>query len=308
MALRKSDIAESRRLQQEHIKIHDQRTHRAQWLLFDWEETGPTSTLPPEDDVFPPTMAIPSMPEPIDGRMDSVDALSYQGPSRPHTTRSAKSFLVQSEASSMKSVRIYPANNPRAASDPVTKPRPFLSTRGSSPSVSRTDRSRDGSNFGPRAGASSSSATRDANPWIMPHFSYYKFDLDTSELPLPFTDEDNTMGEDSAMNQKSVFLTFDDDQTKYTNLACDLPLGIRGFCTPKFLLSLATILDGLEPKHPTRIIDSLQKGVISRIVGYDNAMSQPKISTALALHVPSIQLRLVDLSEAPNNQTGRVPR
>ncbi|KAJ5209525.1 hypothetical protein N7449_003904 [Penicillium cf. viridicatum] len=302
MALRKSDIAESRRLQQEHIKIHDQRTHRAQWLLFDWEETGPASTLPPEDDVFPPTMAIPSMPEPIDGGMYSVDALSYQGASRPRTTRSAKSFLVQSEASSMKSVRIYPANNPRAASDPITKSRPFLPTRGSSPSVSRADRSRDGPNFGSRAGAFSSSATRDANPWIMPHFSYCKLHLDTSELPLPFTDEDNTMGEPSAMNQKSVFLTFDDDQTKYTNLGCDLPLGIRGFCTPKFLLSLATLLDGLEPKHPTRIIDSLQKGVISSIVGYDNAMSQPKISTAVALRVPSIQLRLVDLSEAPNNK------
>ncbi|KAK4870910.1 hypothetical protein LT330_000147 [Penicillium expansum] len=302
MALRKSDIAESRRLQQEHIKIHDQRTHRAQWLLFDWEETGPASTLAPEDDVFPPTMAIPSMPEPIDGRSDSAGAMSYRGASRPRPTGSARSFLVQSEASSMKSVRIHTANGPRTASDHVSKPRPFLPTRGSSPSVSRTGRSRDGLNSGPRTRASSSSATRDANPWIMPHFSYYKLHLDTSELPLPFTDEDDTMGEDSAMNHKSVFLTFDDDQTKYTNLACDLPFGIRGFCTPKFLLSLATLLDGLEPKHPTRIIDSLQKDVISNIVGYDKAMSQPKISTAVALRVPSIQLRLVDLSEAPNNK------
>ncbi|CAI7656882.1 unnamed protein product [Penicillium glandicola] len=302
MALRKSDIAESRRLQQEHIKIHDQRTHRAQWLLFDWEETGPASTLPPGDDVFPPTMAIPSMPEPIHDKIDSVYAPSYQGASRPRPTRSDKSFLVQSEASSMKSVRIHTANIPRAASDPVSKSRPFSSTRGSSSSVSKTDRSKDGSNSGPWSGAFSSSTTRDANPWTMPHFSYYRLRLDTSELPLPFTDEDDTMGADSAINPRSVFLRFDDDQTKYTYLACHLPLGIRGFCTPKFLLSLATLLDGLEPKNPTRIIDSLQKDVISSIVGYDNAMSQPKISTAVALHVPSIQLRLVDLSEAPNDK------
>ncbi|KGO69429.1 hypothetical protein PITC_064850 [Penicillium italicum] len=302
MALRKSDIAESRRLQQEHIKIHDQRTHRAQWLLFDWDETGPASTLAPEDDVFPPNMAIPSMPEPIDGKSDYVDAVSNHGALRPRPTGSARSFLVQSEASSMKSVRIHTANGPRAASDPSSKSRPFLPTRGPSPSVSRTDRSRDGLTSGPRAGASSSSATRDSNPWIMPHFSYYKLHMDTSELPLSLTDEDDTMSEDSARNHKSVFLTFDDDQTKYTNLACDLPLGIRGFCTPKFLLSLATLLDELEPKHPTRIIDSLQKDVISNIVGYDKAMSQPKISTAVVLRVPSIQLRLVDLSEAPNNK------
>lgn len=301
MALRKSDIAESRRLQQEHIKIHDQRTHRAQWLLFDWEETGPASTLPPDDDVFPPTMAIPSMPEPIHDRISSVDAPSYQEPLGPRATRSAKSFLVQSEASSMKSVRIHTANSPGAASDPVSRSRPFLPTGGSSGSVSRNGQSRDGPNHGLQAAASSRSATRDANPWIMPHFSYYKLQLDTSELPLPFTDDGDTTGEDFAMDQKSVFLTFDDDQTKYTNLACNLPLGIRGFCTPKFLLSLATLLDGLEPKHPTRIIDSLQKDVVPNIVGYDNAMSQPKISTAVALRVPSIRLRLVDVSKAPDN-------
>ncbi|KAJ5960947.1 uncharacterized protein N7479_008097 [Penicillium vulpinum] len=302
MALRKSDIAEGQRLQQEHIKIHDQRTHRAQWLLFDWEETGPAPTLAPDDDVFPPTMAIPSMPEPIHAIIGSVNSSSYQGSLGHRPIRSAKSFLVQSEASSMKSVRKHTANSPRAASEPVSKSRPFLPTRGSTPSVSKTDWPRDGLNSGPQADAFSSSATRDANPWIMPNFSYYKLHLDTSELPLPFTDEDYAMGEDSGMHHKSVFLTFDDDQTKYTNIACELPLGIRGFCTPKFLLSLATLLDGLEPKHPTRIIDSLQKDVISNIVGYDNAMSQPKISTAVALRVPSIQLRLVDISEAPNNK------
>lgn len=301
LALRKSDIAESRRLQQEHIRTHDQRTHRAQWLLFDWEETGPASTIPSDDDVFPPTMAIPSMPEPIHDRIGSVDAPSYQGASGPRTTRSAKSFFVQSEASSMKSVRIHTVNSPRAASKSISKSRPFLPTRGSSASVSKANRSRDGPNYGPRVGASSHSTTRDTNPWIMPQFSYYKLHLDTSELPLPFVDEDDTMSEDSSMNQKSVFLTFDDDQTKYINLACNLPLGIRGFCTPEFLLSLATLLDGLEPKHPTRIIDSLQKDVISSIVGYDNAMSKPRISTAVSLYVPSIQLRLVDLSAAPNN-------
>ncbi|KAG0161032.1 hypothetical protein PDIDSM_8565 [Penicillium digitatum] len=302
MALRKSDIAESRRLQQEHVKIHDQRTHRAQWLLLDWEETGPASTLAPEDDLFPPTMAIPSMPEPVDGRSNYVHAIPCHGASRPHPTGSSRSFLVQSEESSMKSVRIHTANSPRAASDHVSKLRQFMPTRGSSACVSRTDRSRDGLNSGPRIGVSSSSATRDANPWIMPHFSYYKLHVDTSDLPSSFTDEDDTRGEDSAMNYKSVFLTFDDDQTKYTNLACDVPLGIRGFCTPKFLQSLATLLDGLEPKNPTRIIDSLQKDVVSNIVGYDKAMSQPKISIAVALRVPSIQLRLVDLSEAPNNK------
>ncbi|KAJ5316627.1 hypothetical protein N7508_001135 [Penicillium antarcticum] len=301
MALRKSDIAESRRLQQEHIKSHDERTHRAQWLLSDWEETGPASTIP-DDDVFPPTMAIPSMPEPIHNRPRSLNAPSYRAASAARPNGSARSFLVESEVSSLNSVRIHTTNSLGAASDPGSKPRPFPPSREAS-WASHASRSRDGTLPGSRGTAVSSSTARDANPWIMPQFPYHKIRLDTAELPLPFVDDDNTsMSDDSATNPKSVFLTFDDDKTTYTNLACDLPVGIRGYCTPKFLTSLASLLDGLEPKHPVRIIDSLQKGVISDIVGYDKAMSQPKNSTAVSLRVPAIQLRLVDLSESPNNK------
>ncbi|KAJ6089008.1 hypothetical protein N7499_003855 [Penicillium canescens] len=301
MALRKSDIAERRRLQQEHIKIHDQRTHRAQWLLSDWEETGPASTIP-DDDVFPPTMAIPSMPEPIHNRARSLNAPSYLGVSGSGPNKSAKSFLVESEVSSLNSVRMHTVHSLGAASDPDSNPRPFPPAREAS-WASHTSRSREGTQPGTRGTTISSSAARDANPWIMPHFSYHKIQLDTSELPLPFVNDDNTSTiDDPAVNPKSVFLSFDDDKTTYTNLACDLPLGVRGFCTPEFLLSLAALLDGLEPKHPVRIIDSLQKDVISDIVGYDKAMNQPKNSTAVSLRVPAIQLRLVDLSESPNNK------
>ena len=304
MALRKSDIVESRRLQQEHIKVHDQRTHRAQWLLFDWEETGPASTIPPEDDIFPPTMAIPSMPEPIHGRIGPSHTQSYRGASGSHSTGSVRSFLVQSEISSLKSVRIHTGNSPSAVSDPISQSRPVLPNRGSSWSIFQGNRLRDGPYGGARAEGFSSTAVRDANPWIMPQFSYHKLRLDTSELPLPFANQDDgpSMNDGPSSNQKSVFLTFDDDQATYTNLAVDLPLGVRGFCTPRFLLSVATLLDGMEPRHPIRIIDSLQKDVISSIVGYDKAMSKPKLSTAVALRVPSIQFRLVDLSEAPNDE------
>jgi hypothetical protein len=303
MALRKSDIAESRNLQQKHIKVHDQRTHRAQWLLFGWEETGPDSTIPPEDDVFPPTMAIPSMPEPIHGRIGSSRTQSFRAASGSHPNGSSGSFLVQSEASSLKSVRIHTGNSDKAISDPITQLRPVLPNRGSSWSVSQQNHSQDETHGGSRGGFSST-ATRDANPWIMPQFSYHKLGFDTSELPLPFVneDEDSSMNDGPSVHQESVFLTFDDDQATYTNLAVDLPFGVRGFCTPRFLLSVAALLDGLEPRHPIRIIDSLQKNVISNIVGYDKAMSKPKLSTAVALRVPSIQFRLVDLSEAPNDE------
>ncbi|KAJ5089708.1 hypothetical protein N7532_008392 [Penicillium argentinense] len=300
MASRKKDIGEHRRLQQEHIKAHDQRTHRAQWLLFDWEEIGPTSSFPHEKDDIPPTMAIPSMPEPIQGRFDSRSVPSYRESARTQTpSTSSRGFLVPSETSSLRSANAA-KHKLRTLSSSEHTQRPDPPVR----DASWASRTRDSESTGyltPRAVPYSSGAIRDANPWILPQFSYYKLSLDTSELPSPM-DREEFEKEDTETSNRSMFLTFDDDQTTYVNLAIDLPLGIRGFCTPRFLYSLASVFDGLEPKHPIQIMDSLQKDVISDIVGYDKSMSQPKKTTAVSLRIPTIQLRLVDVTVSPENR------
>ncbi|KAJ5084003.1 hypothetical protein NUU61_008582 [Penicillium alfredii] len=305
MALRAWDIGEGRRLQQEHIRDHDQRTHRAQWLLLDWDEIGPTSSIPHGDSLSPPTMAIPSMPEPIHGKFGRASAPSYRGVSGSQITGSRKSFLLHSETPSLNSVKPLDDDDSRPTSDPGPPQRPASPVRGASWSTLQPHRVRNYHSTlynGSRTDPSPSAATRESNPWIMPEFSYYKLSLDTVELPVRMSNGRNASNDDEpVIDQRSMFLTFDEDQTTYTNLACELPLGIRGYCTPKFLFSLAALLEGLEPKHPVQIIDSLQKDVISDIVGHDKSMQQPKKSTAIALRVPSIQLRLVDLSKSPDN-------
>ncbi|KAJ5584376.1 uncharacterized protein N7459_004176 [Penicillium hispanicum] len=311
MALRKQDIAESRRLQQDHIRVHDQRTHRAQWLLFDWEELGPISSLPHGDGMSPPNLAIPSMPEPIHHTFRSTSGPSYRGFSGMQaagSARSTRSFLIHSETSSLRNTKgrtkttLRPASN--SNSDSVQ--RPNLSVREASWSTSQAGRVKDSGALGysaSKASPYSSAAIRDANPWILPEFSYYKLSLDKSQLPSPGRHADeNQQDQDPQLDPKSMFLTFDDDQTAYTYVALDLPLGIQGFCAPAFLFTISSLLEGLEPKHPVQIIDSLQKDVISDIIGHDRAMSQPKKTTSLALRIPSIQLRLVDISESPNNR------
>ncbi|CAI7669515.1 unnamed protein product [Penicillium manginii] len=300
MAMRKRDIGELRRLQQEHIKAHDKRTHRAQWLLFDWEDIGPTSSFADgEEDLSPPTMAIPSMPEPIQGGFGSRSIPSYHGSSRTHSSgRSKRSFLIPSETSSLKSVKFHRKYDSRTLSSSEQTQRPDPPFRDASWSSRVKDT--DSVYYTPKSIPYSAAAIRDANPWILPQFSYYKLSLDTSELPS-IAERQNFEQDDTDNNNKSMFLTFEDDQTTYTNFAIDLPLGIRGFCTPRFLHSIASLLDGLEPKHPIQIMDALQKDVVSDIVGYDKAMRQPKKTTAVALRIPSIQLRLVDVSGSCEN-------
>ncbi|KAJ5916955.1 hypothetical protein N7504_000970 [Penicillium tannophilum] len=307
MALRKQDITESRRLQQEHIRVHDQRTHRSQWLLFDWEEIAPISSIPHADGLSIPTIAIPSMPEPMHQRLGSANTPSYRGFSGTQPAGSTRSFLVHSETSSLKSTKVRGNGLQRTVSGSSSESlrRPVVPLRGASWSTLQANRFKDNDSYGfstPRATSYSPAAIRDANPWILPRFSYYKISLDTSELPSTTSNESGENEDDEYPTPHSMFLTFEDDQTTYTNLALDMPLGIRGFCTPRFLFSLSALLDGLEPKHPVQIIDSLQKDVISDIVGYDKSMSQPKKTTAVSLRIPLIHLRLVDISESPNNK------
>ncbi|KAM5446142.1 Macrophage colony-stimulating factor 1 receptor [Microsporum audouinii] len=60
---KREDFEHYRSLQQNHIRKHDSRTHRTPWLLFDELD------IPTEDETFPhfipPTMPVPSMPEPV---------------------------------------------------------------------------------------------------------------------------------------------------------------------------------------------------------------------------------------------------
>ncbi|KAJ5928488.1 hypothetical protein N7466_007444 [Penicillium verhagenii] len=308
MAIRKQDITESRRLQQEHIRTQDRRTHRAQWLLFDLEEIAPISSIPHADGLSIPTIAIPSMPEPMHQSFGSVNAPSYRGFSGTQPAGSARSFLVHSETSSIKSTKIRNNGFQTIVSAPSSESlyRPVAPLREDSWSTLQVNRTKDNDSHGystPRATSYSPAAIRDANPWILPHFSYYKLSLNTSELPSTTSNGPVANEDDKYTTASSMFLTFEDDQTTHTNLALDLPSGIRGFCTPRFLFSLSALLDGLEPKHPVQIIDSLQKDVIADIVGYDKSMSQPRQTTSVSLRIPSIKLRLVDVSESPvNNQ------
>ncbi|GBF65237.1 hypothetical protein TMEN_7954 [Trichophyton mentagrophytes] len=66
---KREDFDYYRSLQQSHIRRHDSRTHRTPWLLFNELELAPGENLYPS--FIPPTMPVPSMPEPIQSPEDS---------------------------------------------------------------------------------------------------------------------------------------------------------------------------------------------------------------------------------------------
>ncbi|KJK60606.1 hypothetical protein P875_00053209 [Aspergillus parasiticus SU-1] len=295
MAQRKNDIVESRKLQQEHIKVHDQRTQRTPWLLFDWEEVDPDSTHLNDDDLPLPTIAIPAMPEPVIKNMNMGHLSAKRSVfSDGSSYASSEGFLVSSDASSVQRGRRRGDHSTTYTSSLVSEGQrqtSFQLPPGLRQDNHSTEEQRNRSTILPNS----------SNPWDMPDFSLHKVNLDTSQLPSRHTSSDDIRPDDLFVTKfDPQFSPFAEDNTTHTNFAIVLPNGVRGSCAPDFLFMLSSLIEGLQARHPTNIIDSLQKDVVSDIVGYEKALKNPKRSTSVAIRTPVILVKLVNLSEAPS--------
>lgn len=296
MAQKMSDNDEVRRLQQEHIRAHDERTQRTQWLLFDSERTGSSSLFLETSKQDPPNIPIPPMPEPVQKDHHLARLSSTERPSESRSSASTKSFLVASDASSLRSGRKRILRSAKSSSSLCSE-----SSKRYTTSVLRHQGSHGTAKHGRFTEVLNTSVGADhSNPWTMPNFSIYKIALDTSQLPSDQKSDDDGRTDDILEAGFDPAFSQFEPETTHTNFSCMFPLGIKGFCTPEFLFSLSSLLEKLQPRHPVEIIDSLQKEVISDIVAHHKAMKDPRKSTAFAIRVPSILLKLVNLSESCN--------
>ncbi|KAB8235559.1 putative fermentation associated protein (Csf1) [Aspergillus alliaceus] len=300
MVQRNNNIVESRRLQQEHIKVHDQRTQRTPWLLFDWEGIDPDSTHFNDDNLALPTIAIPAMPEPIIKRINMANLSAKRSAfSDDNSYASSGGFLISSDASSVRNEhrrRKRSINYTSSlASEGEQRQTSFQVATKALQNKQRLGQRKNGME-GPTTIMSDLS-----NPWVMPNFFLYKVSLDKSQLPSHHVASDRIRRDDLFLTKfDPQFSPFEDDKTTHTNFAIELPNGVRGSCTPDFLFMISAMIEKLQVKHPTNIIDSLQKNVISDIVGYEKSLKKPKKSTSIAIRTPTILMKLVNLSETPS--------
>lgn len=302
MAQRDSKIGECRRLQQEHIKAHDKRTQRTPWLLLDWEDHDPNSSFTDSDAMAPPALAMPSMPEPIRNGY-SLDFSSIKHRPGTRSNASSRSFFIDSDNSSLRSVRKRRMN--RSTPSPVSKDgrdqANLLSAEGGTKDLILRPNDVKGDKVSGRGVSLKGASMEPSNAWIMPNFSFYKVILDTSQLPSrQFISDEEDSESDHGMTLDPLSSPFGGDQVTDTNFACELPSGVKGFCTPEFLLMVSTFAKQIQPKHPAEIIDSLQREVVSSIVGYVKSLGQPKKSTNYAIRVPAILFKLVNSPILPS--------
>ncbi|KAL2851773.1 hypothetical protein BJX68DRAFT_266020 [Aspergillus pseudodeflectus] len=298
MVQRRNDIGETRRLQQEHIRSHDQRTQRTPWLLFDWDQVEPNIQYPENNTAPRPTIAIPTMPEPLAGSYGLLNLARSRYP-QENNISSSNSFLLRSETSSIRSKLkkgTLGASETRSLASSVYRPQRYSGKAADGPTpVPHRYRKGDA-----RLSTHSLNAS---NSWGLPGFTLHRVKLDTSRLPsgqasAPVAPESSTLGPKFDPH----FSPFENDDTTHTNFILDLNNGIRGFCTPDFIFMLPTLLESFELRHPVEMIDSLQKDIISDIVTYEKALKRPKKSTTLAIRAPIITMKLLNARKSPDTR------
>ncbi|KAL1987802.1 hypothetical protein VTN96DRAFT_2205 [Rasamsonia emersonii] len=299
MLHRKSNFHEDRRLQQEHIRLHDQRTHRTPWLLLDPEQADGIPSSGKGTRVDPPAMVVPSMPEPVVDATAWSDMSSSSSASRFQSSLKHKSSFLSLGASSSHSKSSIPKGSMSRSKSQISEVR--SNDDRVSGDKARHFRQRGETKFYPHDSLSEEpqpSILALSSPWAMPHFHYYKVVPDSTQLPpLPPV----TRATETSVNDRDFIGISEDDKTTHVDIFCELSPGLRGFCTPEFLLALSSLVQGLEPVEPVDIIDSLQTGVVSDIVKHEKAIKSPKATTSFSVRIPSTVLRLLNLSDSEND-------
>ncbi|KAL1855139.1 Macrophage colony-stimulating factor 1 receptor [Paecilomyces lecythidis] len=311
MAQRKSNFDEDRRLQQEHIRVHDQRTNRTPWLLFDLEAADTGSSHPNANRVDPPAMPVPFMPDPVPN-MDSVmDTLSSRGPSIFRRNLNRKSSFL-SESFSLHTTRYATGRSSRLASDAQSS---MLSSRGSvfhddssrNTRVQQSTHMMDGTSdhYGDTAGKDVHSGIGGlSSTWAMPHFALHYVEPDTSNLPSLPSDLRGWNADAINYGTTTGSASLEDNSGTQVNFFCELSTGLTGFCAPEFLHVVSSVVEGMQPNHPVDVLDSLQMDVMTDIANQDKLIDKPRTTTSISIRVPLTRLRL--LNSASSDPSGQI--
>ena len=293
-----AELSHLRDLQQQHIRYHDLRTHRADWLL----EKSSHHAVPrpghgPEWSRDPPAIPTPSLPEPL---TDPDQAYEDRNPALSRRVRRQQSFL-SSNASTTSSQRWKAHTRNRGDRLEVAKRN----------DVHRQISNRDGmtKDHKDAPGVSSRSNSEDvdptipptaesipiSSPWTLPRFNLLHVRPSVAELP----DVPLSPGKSRRSSRRELGKGADsEDGRKFAHIGilCVLPAGLRGYCTPALLPPVAALVQALQPTSSLDRLDQVQQTVMDLVM---QKLRPDKASKDidLAIRLPSLCVRLLHTTD-----------
>ena len=294
-----SNLSETRTLQQQHIRYHDQRTHRAQWLL-ETQNRYPSNHKPRDWAREPPAMPAPMMPEPIS---ESYSELTH-GRSllqRCHVAKRKSSFLaskssLHGESSSLQNQHSTSLGQPKARTRSRSA-RTNLSV--ASGSRERSEKLGESGHTDHSHGAFQTHLAQPktvafSSPWTAPHFTLHNVQPDASRMPTGF---DSSSRKPARLQlQKSNVNgphTPEIDNNPHSGVLCLIENGLVGFCTPELFTSVGDLIRELNHDQPVDQLDKIQISVMKKLLDTFRHEGRGQI-TDLAVQLPFAHIRLIN--------------
>jgi hypothetical protein len=299
---RKADFANGRTLQQHHVRFHDQRTHRADWLLLQPDGTGYLR----ERDRYrggPPSMPMPHMPQPITEIAARNSAGLVNDNDRLHPGRK-NSFL--SLPSSRKGHDRDIAS--RTSSSQVSK---TLAANRSNGTLSRANRQGSQGTFpksntsyikpGKEQGTPTSTFTF-SSPWSPPYFPLQRIGLDRTDLPRVASElEPAFQSNPNRIEQEAFQAPSEGPRTTHASFIIEASPGLTGFCTPQLFGIVSALAKQLQCTHPIDMLDQVQIDTMSRILKLRKLRSKARLVSDFRIHLPFFHLRLINADDTDQN-------
>ncbi len=309
MIQRKLGFETDRQLQQEHVKRHDQRTHRAGFLLH--HDLLDDSMLAPVD---PPAQSVPPMPLPVSANhLDEQSIYSMKTKSRPgNYSLGRKSSFLSTSASSQSDasiIRPHSSLRKREVQDVESRSRSLQTSAGPGRrvplrdlSVSTGRRSSFYSAVGEHRGLPPSTVTFSSS-YIAPYFPLEGVEPDYKDLPELKFSEESTPGSHHGMGVEDVPVDQFDEDSTHTSFILELPNGARGVFNPKAAHAVADLLTAIQAIEPDDLLDELQIDCMNEIFDLNKQKLLKGQVIDFNVRTPAIRLRFLNSSTSANRES-----
>ncbi|KAB5576417.1 hypothetical protein GE09DRAFT_1095635 [Coniochaeta sp. 2T2.1] len=303
---RKYDFTNERRLQQELVRRHDQRTHRTRFLYLPGVTEDPVPEL-----VDPPAQCFPVVPPPITSKDidDDGSSLKSMGTSRRSGglrrqssflsfTSSSQDSIVRPRTSSRSSARtrgtdhLHPGRHMSRADGTSTRTRDVsVSTAGHSAFYSMGGDNYDRHNIVHNTVAFSSQ-------YFAPYFPLENIQPDPHEATLPSIEQEATDDEESvSFNLEDIDPEILSDEFAYSSVMLELPAGLTAFFNPTSLRYVAALMGAMQATDPEDVLDELQTGSMDEIFTMQKQQKMKGLVNDLLVRIPRADIRFVNTSD-----------
>ncbi len=321
---RKLDFHGNRQLQQDHIALHDSRSHRTPWFILEQGKVAGAGALIRAIKSKPPAMPFPRMPDPVSVLDDPLNETASL------TSNTAKSASLRS-LSSRKSSFLADNTSRRAEIKRGTDGIDVHShqQRGTSLSDDYLDRNFIGAENGPSRRkrafqplqkaynpnspdenlVSLASLARSglafSSPYKKPYFPLLAIIPDTRDVPnLPGILPQESIAKDTLTTDNPTLGT-SDGETEHSSLMINLDRGIQAFFTPEALILVTQLLAQFQINNTVALLDDLQIDTTTEVLNARDKREKGSQITDIRFYVPWVGSRVVSTSSSSLHQSVR---